>query len=170
MVSAMKVSALRWLSSRTASVNNLPSPSVYSGTFRYLFERTYAGKLQTRMLTFAAVFLFAFTSAWAQVDLSLSKNIDKSKPTIGETIKYTITVKNSGILPATGVVVKDSLPVGGVSYVSNAIVRGTGSYVSATGMWNVGTVAPGDSAMLDITATVLAQGVFFNIAEVVAMN
>lgn len=123
-----------------------------------------------RILVSFGVLLLSLNVAWAQVNLSLSKRIDNSKPQIGQTIKYTLTVKNSGILPATGVVVKDSLPIGGVSYLGNVLVRGGVSYAAASGIWSVGTVAPGDSAILDITAKVEQQGVFFNVAEVQAMN
>ena len=51
---------------------------------------------------------------------------------------------------ATGVVVRDLLP-GGVQFVS---ASGAGSYNSATGDWAVGTLAPGASATLTITAMV----------------
>ncbi len=172
MVSAMLASTLRLFFSETVSGEKQPVLAVFSGMVRYLFGRTYVGKRQTLMLTFAAVFLLAFGSASAQgvVDLSLSKNIDISKPAISDVVTYTITVKNSGPSAATGVIVKDSLPVGGASYLGNSVVRGTGSYTPGTGMWNVGTVAAGDSAILQITATVLAQGVFFNVAEVMAAD
>ena len=66
--------------------------------------------------------------------------------------------------------VKDSLPAGGVSYLGNVLVRGGVSYSAASGIWSVGTVAPGDSAILDISAKVEQQGVYFNVAEVQAMN
>ena len=133
-------------------------------------EPTSKGTLYPRVLLLLATFFLSFTTAWSQVDLSLSKKIDKSKPAIGETITYSIIVKNTGLLPATGVVVKDSLPIGGVTYLGNVLVRGGLSYTAATGLWNVGTVAAGDSAILDITARVEAQGVFFNVAEVQSMN
>ncbi|TDB65254.1 DUF7507 domain-containing protein [Arundinibacter roseus] len=114
--------------------------------------------------------LFLSSTSFAQVDLSLSKNIDKGQPSIGETVTYTVTVKNSGILEATGVTVKDSLPMGGVSYLSHSLIRGGIGFNAATKIWNVGTVAPGDSAILEIEALVLAQGVFFNVAEIMTMD
>ncbi|WP_207505402.1 Ig-like domain-containing protein [Telluribacter humicola] len=119
-----------------------------------------------RSLLSLAVLLLAFTTASAQIDLSLGKSIDVSKPAIGQTITYSITVKNSSSRPATNVIVRDSLPLGGVEYVSNTLVRGGVSYLAGTGLWNVGTVAANDSAILQIKVRVLAQGVFFNLAEV----
>ncbi len=121
-------------------------------------------------LSLLLFFLFAFSSAWSQVDLSLSKRINKSKPAIGDTVTYLVTVKNSSALGATGVVVKDSLPVGGVSFISSSLLRGGINFTPATGIWNVGTVAAGDSAILQIKAKVLSQGVFFNVAEITQTN
>ncbi|WP_373331440.1 hypothetical protein [Salmonirosea aquatica] len=43
-------------------------------------------------------------------------------------------------------------------------------YTPDSGLWNVGTVLPGDSAILDISARVEAQGIFFNVAEIQSMN
>ena len=156
-----------------ASFKDKQSPVIVRPTLlRQVAESVLAGKLQSRIVVFVAVFLITLGTSWAQVDLSLSKNIDKSKAAIGDIVTYTITVKNSGILEATGVMVKDSLPVVGVSYVGNSLVRGGIAFTqnAGIGMWNVGTVAAGDSAILNITATVLSQGVFFNVAEVFAMD
>ncbi|HEV7350573.1 SdrD B-like domain-containing protein [Telluribacter sp.] len=153
------------------------SGSPVERTPNFLLRRLSASgsSLQTKLLlpgiiSFFSLILLAATTVSAQVNLSLSKKIDQAKPSIGQNITYTLTVKNTGFHAATNVVVHDSLPVGGVTYVSNAIVRGTGSYTAATGTWNVGTVAANDSAILEIKATVLAQGVFFSVAEIVSMT
>ena len=166
----MLTSAVSSFFSKASSKDAQPSVVARPTLLRQVAESVLAGKIQARVAAFVVVFLMTLGSAWAQVDLSLSKNIDKSKPAIGDIVTYTITVKNSGILPATGVMVKDSLPTGGVSYQGNTLVRGGVSYTPATGMWDVGTVAPNDSAIITITAKVLAQGVYFNVAEVFAMN
>jgi len=129
-----------------------------------------SGKWISGILFMLMVSLFSFGTAWSQVDLSLSKEISNGNPTVGQTITYTVTVKNTGTLPASGVIIKDSLPVGGVNFVASTVVRGAGTYNPITKLWNVGNVAVGDSAILSIQATVLAQGVFYNIAEVVQMN
>ncbi len=101
------------------------------------------------------------------VDLSLTKTVDNSTPIIGTTVVFTVTVANAiGYRPATGVVVSDLLPDGYV-YVAD---DGGGSYVPATGVWTVGTVASGASRSLQITARVLATGNHVNAAEVTAAN
>jgi uncharacterized repeat protein (TIGR01451 family) len=96
-------------------------------------------------------------------DLNLSKTIDKNTPNVGDTVVFTVTLANDGPSGATGVSVLDQLPTG-YTYVSHTTA--TGTYVSGTGIWTVGTLANGASATLDITATVKATGVYTNTAQV----
>ncbi|MPR32823.1 DUF11 domain-containing protein [Salmonirosea aquatica] len=91
---------------------------------RFVVETLPRNKHSAGILVVLATFFLTLSTAWAQVDLSLSKKIDNSKPAIGETVTYSIIVKNTGLLPATGVVVKDSLPMGGVTYLGNVLVLG----------------------------------------------
>ena len=85
-------------------------------------------------------------------DLSLAQSVSSANPSDRNTITYTLTVASAAASSqsATGVVVRDLLP-GGVQFVS---ASGAGSYNSATGDWAVGTLAPGASATLTITAMV----------------
>lgn len=116
------------------------------------------------------------SSAQAQllpIDLSIRTTVSGQKPVLGDVLTYTVVVTNGAASTvATGVVVKNELPTGGVAYVpgSASVVRGNGAYAPATGVWNVGVVAPNDSAVLVLRATVLAQGVWFNTAEVAAAD
>jgi uncharacterized repeat protein (TIGR01451 family) len=100
-----------------------------------------------------------FTLSWAFVaattsDLSLTKTVSNAAPSSGVTITYTLSVTNAAAsgLPATGVTVTDNLPVG-VTYLS---ATGSGVYDSATGIWNVGSLAIGETKQIVITATVTA--------------
>ena len=101
-------------------------------------------------------------------DLSLSQSVSSSSPNDRSNITYTLTVTNSAASPSTttGVVVRDLLPRG-VQYVSYS---GAGSYNSGSGDWSVGTLAPGQSQTLIITAMVAAGDgeIVANPAEVVA--
>ena len=102
-------------------------------------------------------------------DLSVTKSVDNDVPNEGDTIVYTITVSNAGPDTATNVEVTDQLP-DGVTYVSD---DGGGDYDSGTGVWDVGDVANGGSATLDITATVDAGtggDTIINDAEVTAVD
>ncbi len=101
------------------------------------------------------------------VDLALSKMIDDPKPSVGDTIEYTVTLTNAGPSSATGVVVTDLLP-SGVQFVSSTPSQGT--YDATSGLWSVGTVANGATPTLVIRATVLSSGTATNTAEVTAAD
>jgi gliding motility-associated-like protein/uncharacterized repeat protein (TIGR01451 family) len=108
----------------------------------------------------------------ATIDLSVHTHIDKSKPALGDVVTYTVVVSNApSLLTATGVVVKNTLPLGAAYLPASAVVaRGTGSYDDQTGNWVLGTLASGDSAVLIVKATVLERGVWFDIAQVTAAD
>ena len=46
-----------------------------------------------------------------KADLALSVSVNEDRPEEGSTITYTITVTNNGSKDATGVIVKDELPI-----------------------------------------------------------
>ena len=46
------------------------------------------------------------------IDVSLTKDIDVSRPIFGQPIRYTVQVNNAGPNDATNLVVKDELPTG----------------------------------------------------------
>ena len=97
-----------------------------------------------------------FTPAAANyADLSLSKTVSNATPAPGATVTYTLQVTNAASSPdtATAVVVTDLLPAG-VSYVGHS---GAGTYNPGTGVWTLGSVAPGQNRTLTIQATVTAM-------------
>lgn len=103
-------------------------------------------------------------------DLSVNKTIVSGSGNSGDAITYSVTVTNSSsaTLDATGVVVRDALPIG-LSFVS---ASGFGSYNSGTGDWTVGSVPIGTTRTLTINATVTAASgtVITNIAQVTAQG
>ena len=102
------------------------------------------------------------------VDLALKKLISKKLAKIGDELIYTIKVWNQSKTNATGVEVVDSLNTG-VQYVSSAATRG--SYDIATKKWSIGPVAAnGDTVVLTIEVKVLAEGVWFNTAQISSTN
>ncbi len=112
-----------------------------------------------------------FTSRPANyADLSLTKTVNTATPSSGASITYSLTVTNAATSPntAAGIAVRDILPAG-VAFVS---ASGTGSYNSGTGIWTVGSLAPGASATLNIVATVTAGSgaTVTNIAEITASS
>lgn len=84
-------------------------------------------------------------------DLAVAKSVAPSSPSPGSVITYTITVNNQGPSQATGVILTDTLPAG-ITYKSASASQG--SYTSADGRWNVGTLDNGRNATLRISATV----------------
>ncbi|PYR20155.1 MAG: hypothetical protein DMF98_23935 [Acidobacteria bacterium] len=70
----------------------------------------------------------------------------------GDVLRYTITIKNSAAIPATGVVLKDPVPAN-TAYVANSTllngspVPDSGGSPLASGI-NIGTIAPGTTAVL----------------------
>ncbi|WP_299902600.1 gliding motility-associated C-terminal domain-containing protein, partial [uncultured Aquimarina sp.] len=84
-------------------------------------------------------------------DLVISKTVDDSNPNEGDTINYTIVVRNDGTEQATQLIINDLLP-SGITYVSDTASIGT--YNNVTGDWSIGTLDAGATAILTITVTV----------------
>jgi uncharacterized repeat protein (TIGR01451 family)/gliding motility-associated-like protein len=111
--------------------------------------------------------LGVLANKFAILDLSLRSEIDHSAPALGSSIKYTVWLKNEGATTANSIVVKNSFPISGVTLTSNT---GGSSFTHNTGtgegLWNVATLAAGDSVSLELVGTVTQRGVYFNIAEI----
>lgn len=103
-------------------------------------------------------------------DLSLSKQLLGSPPSNGGFATWRLAVTNSSasLTSASGVVVQDTLP-SGIVFDS---ASGDGTFNSVNGQWNVGTLAPGQTATIDIRVEVTAnQGTTItNVAEIVASS
>jgi uncharacterized repeat protein (TIGR01451 family) len=104
--------------------------------------------------TFSRADLYITQQPTNFADLSLAKTVSNANPANGATISYTLTASNTAVsnMTATGVTVLDILPPG-VNFVS---ASGTGNYSAGTGIWTVGSLAPGASANITITVTVNA--------------
>ncbi len=84
---------------------------------------------------------------------------DGGTVSVGDTITYTLTVRNPYTLPLTNVVVTDPIP----AHV-NATALGQGGVLSGvsgaqTATWTLGTLNPGESRSLTITTTVADRAV-----------
>ncbi|MDD2870006.1 DUF11 domain-containing protein [Neomegalonema sp.] len=110
----------------------------------------------------AGVSQTTFTILDRNVDLVLSKTVDRPVANVGSNVVFTLTLRNDGLVNATSVVATDQLP-SGFSWISDS---SGGSYNRTTGSWSVGTLAPGASASLTITARVNAAGTYVNAASV----
>lgn len=88
---------------------------------------------------------------YGAADLQITKTVNSSTLTCGESLTYTITVTNNGPADAGSITVSDILPAG-LLYVSASATQGV--YTSGTGNWTVGTLTNGSSAVLTIDVTV----------------
>ncbi len=95
-------------------------------------------------------------------DLAINKTVSNSKPNLNDKIVYTITVTNNGPDNATGVYVMDLLPEG-LKFVS-----ANGNYNSTTGIWTIGDLENGETAVLHIIAQVISSSV--NITNTATVN
>ena len=99
------------------------------------------------------------------VDLSIDKTADNLFPTVGQTVKFTVVVTNTGPAEATGIVVSDAIP-GNLTMSSHTKTQGT--YTG--GVWTVGSLAAGSSATLVINCTVGSVSAITNTATITALG
>jgi uncharacterized repeat protein (TIGR01451 family) len=99
------------------------------------------------------------------VDLSIDKTADNLFPTVGQTVKFTVVVTNTGPAEATGIVVSDAIPAG-LTMSSHTKTQGT--YTG--GVWTVGSLAAGSSATLVINCTVGSVSAITNTATITALG
>ena len=90
-------------------------------------------------------------------NLTVIKTADKTTFNAGDTVTYTITLKNNGPDDATGVIVTDILN-SGLNFVSATV--SLGSYATTTGVWTIGNLNNTASTTLTIVATIkdISQG------------
>ncbi|WP_296699811.1 SdrD B-like domain-containing protein [Thiocapsa sp. UBA6158] len=102
----------------------------------------------------------------SQIDLSLTKSVSPETPKVGETVTFTLTLRNAaGYSDATGVSVQDLLPAG---YGDVSEISDSGTLSGSTLTWSNLSVASGDSKALTFKAVVKNTGSYTNVAEVTA--
>ena len=95
-------------------------------------------------------------------DLSLVMTVDNNSASIGQTVTFVIAVNNAGPNAATGVTVSDKLPQG-LEFISASTE--VGIYDSATGLWNVGSLAARSTVTLSIVAKLQSHPLASNVAQ-----
>ncbi len=137
--------AATWARFRLSSTNGISAASLVGD-----------GEVEDHMLTIAG----------PAADLSLTKTVSSATPAAGTNVTFTLTVSNvaAATTTSTGITVRDVLPAT-LAYVSSS---GTGTYDNATGIWTVGSLAPGASASLSIVARTpfVSNSAITNVAEV----
>ena len=92
-------------------------------------------------------------------DIRVIKTANQTTPLVGQDVTYTLVAHNLGPSSAPGVQFHDALPAG-VTFVSYTATQGT--YNSATGIWNVGTMANGATVTLTLVVNVASTGTIVN--------
>ena len=108
-----------------------------------------------------------------EADLSLLKVVDKAVPKIGDTVIFTITLKNSGPIVASGVQVKDILPANLTYNLAASTIPINTTYNPTTGIWDLSalTIAKDQEIDLKIAATVTSAGtILTNVSEIFFSN
>ncbi|RJS48360.1 MAG: hypothetical protein CIT03_08405 [Methanobacterium sp.] len=100
-------------------------------------------------------------------DIGVQKDTSNLHPNYLDEIMFTITVTNYGPDQATGVEITDLLP-DGLNYISSTTTQGV--YDFTTGIWQIGTMEFGNSAILNIIAKVVQTGNITNTATKTAEN
>lgn len=106
-------------------------------------------------------------TARADADLVMAKDANDVYPAIYQDIVFTIQIQNNGPDQANGVAVTDNLP-SGLVYVTHSVTQG--SFNPGTGIWSVGTLNNGASAIMYMTVSVETYQSVTNIAYVSASS
>lgn len=116
----------------------------------------------------ANLYLTSPPSSYA--DLSLAKSMIGSAPANGGAVTWRLSVTNASSSPntANGVAVTDTFPLG-FAFVSST---DSSNFDPASGVWSVGTLAPGQTKTIDITGSISATAgaVITNTAEITASS
>ncbi|MFC4479175.1 PKD domain-containing protein [Flavobacterium chungangensis] len=105
-----------------------------------------------------------------QADLELTKSVTPTSAAAGEQVAFTINVVNNGPGNATGVAVKDVIPVGYTLIPGSVSNGGTYQIATATLEWTNLTIAANSNVDLTFNAFVNPLGNYLNIAEVTASD
>ena len=98
----------------------------------------------------------------AAADVAVAKTVSDPTPAVGTSVTFTVTAHNNGPDPTTSLQLTDLVPAG-LTFVSDSVSQGT--YTPGTGVWNVGVLASGASATLQITARVNVTTAVVNTAR-----
>ena len=104
----------------------------------------------------------------APADLVVA-NLGPASATEGDNLTYTVTVTNNSSNPATAVVVSDSLGAN-LKFVSATASQGSLSQSGGVVTYSLGTIAPGGSATLTVTAQAIEDGALVNSASATASS
>lgn len=94
-------------------------------------------------------------------DVRVEKTTSTPSVPRGGEATFVVTVYNDGASAAAGIVVDEVAPIG---LIITGATPSAGSWSAADSRWTVGTLLPGESATLTVTATGIAEGTLVNTA------
>lgn len=100
-------------------------------------------------------------------NLVLTKVANHMTAVVGETIVFTVTVFNDGISDSNNVEVSEQI-TSGFTYMSNTTTLGT--YDPISGIWTIGELLAGQTAILTVTVTVNSSGDYVNTAMILVSD
>ncbi len=134
---------------------NSGQPTVfYPGTHHDVFRVTFSGSSITWKLTGNTITTYK-NSFRCKADIEVTKTVDSPVVNKGDTVTFTITVKNlSNWVPEHNLMILDTL---GDSLTYLSYTASTGIYDSSTGIWTIPFLNYGQTATLTIKAIVLGN-------------
>lgn len=144
---------------------NIAADSTYKIMVRIFVPRggSLNGQIDTTVVTAKSVFDAAKTNT-AQIrttvntvnlpNIGTALTISPTNPSPGDNVTYTLTLTNTGSVPATSVLFTDLINTTQFTYVSNTTTQGTFSNAAPPATWTVGTINPGGSVTVTITLNV----------------
>ncbi|GAB2601343.1 SdrD B-like domain-containing protein [Spirosoma areae] len=100
--------------------------------------------------------------------LSIDKLVDKTKAKLGDVLTYTLVLTNTGTVPATNVVVRDS-STAGLAYVANSATAPAGTTFTQgrpISTWTVANLPAGQRLTLTFQAIADSSGILYNRATI----
>ncbi|XWW44353.1 DUF11 domain-containing protein [Fibrella sp. USSR17] len=91
----------------------------------------------------------------------LAKTVDRSRVDRGGTVTYTVSLTNTGNTTGTNLTITDQFSTSGVSVAGSATTT-TGTFNAGT--WSIPSLAPGQVAILTISAQLNVEGLIYNTA------
>jgi len=158
----------------TGGTINLPTGNLTNDiTFNVLATGTAPSSCSGELTNKASITI----NGACMADLSLSKTVDNTTPTIGDIITFTLTLNNSGPSATTNVQVEDILPTGlsfesSITYV-NAVEDASITYNEVSGLWDLSslTIAVNDEIKLEVSVKIdPGCGNIINSAQIIASD
>ncbi|MBD2355861.1 carboxypeptidase regulatory-like domain-containing protein [Tolypothrix sp. FACHB-123] len=114
------------------------------------------------------IFEFTLPPPPTGADLELTQTVSNPTPKAGDTVTFTLTLRNRGPENATSIQVKNYLPAG-FTFQGNP---SQGTYNSTTGVWTVNALNSDSTATLSLVTTVqnTPSNLITNTAEVIASS